>query len=96
MWPLDLFKVSGHSMEPDYEEGVYVLINRLAYLAARPKIGDVIALRHPTDEEKILLKVIDRELPDKNYAVKGFNKADSLNLGSVGRNVILGKAVAKI
>jgi signal peptidase I len=41
-WPV---KVSGESMQPNYEDGQPALINRLAYISHSPKRGDVVGLR---------------------------------------------------
>jgi signal peptidase I len=38
------FEVFDISMQPNYKEGDYILVNRLAYLLDSPKRGDVIAL----------------------------------------------------
>jgi signal peptidase I len=42
LWPV---KISGESMQPNYNDGQPNFINRLAYLSAAPRRGDVVGLR---------------------------------------------------
>jgi signal peptidase I len=41
-WPV---RISGDSMTPNYDDGQANYINRLAYLSASPRRGDVVGLR---------------------------------------------------
>ena len=81
-------------MEPLFKAGDFVVINRLSYLFSQPKPGDIVALRHLKERNKILLKKIKREYPKKGYFVVGINQAnsyDSRTFGPVGKDLILGK-----
>jgi nickel-type superoxide dismutase maturation protease len=88
------FKVVGHSMKPLFKAGDFVVINRLSYLFSQPKPGDIVAVRHPKERNKILLKKIKREYPKKGYFVVGINQSDSHDsraFGLVGKDLIFGK-----
>ncbi|OGY22311.1 MAG: nickel-type superoxide dismutase maturation protease [Candidatus Woykebacteria bacterium GWB1_45_5] len=93
-FPLNKFKVVGHSMEPAFKEGNRILVNRLAYLFSRPKPNDIVAIKHPRERDKILLKIIKMSLPKNQYFVVGINPSDSCdsrNFGSISKDLIFGK-----
>ena len=84
-------------MEPLCKEGDFVLLDKLSYLVFRPKIGDIVVLRHP-QEERLILKYIMEERAENHYSfywVEGLNKegsSDSRSFGWIPRKMILGKA----
>ena len=41
------FLVKGTSMEPNYHDGQYLVVNELAYHVGNPKRGDVVVFKHP-------------------------------------------------
>lgn len=43
---LSRFKISGHSMEPTLLQGQTVLVSNIPYLLFKPKIGDIVLIRH--------------------------------------------------
>jgi signal peptidase I len=91
--PLKRFIIEGHSMEPAFRPGDKVVINRLAYFFAKPKPGDVVALKESGRRGKILLKRIEKD-QDNNYLVVGVNKDDSFDgrkFGSITRKQIIGR-----
>lgn len=49
-----VFGVSGESMEPNFNEGDFVVTNKLAYLSSLPKRGDVVVLEFPADPQSRL------------------------------------------
>jgi signal peptidase I len=94
MFPLSRFKISGHSMEPTFKDGDRVVINRLVYLFSSPKTGDIVALKHPKNGDKILLKKIKKVVAGNQFFVVGENKLDSTDsryFGKVNKGLILGK-----
>ncbi len=97
MWfPIERFKIVGHSMEPFFREGQLVFINRLSYLFRSPKVGDIIALKNPLDGEKTLLKKIEKISSKDKYFVTGLNENDSLDsrtFGPVSKKLIMGKVI---
>ncbi len=41
------YRIAGSSMEPNFSESQFLLVNKLAYLLAEPARGDVIVFHHP-------------------------------------------------
>jgi signal peptidase I len=85
-------------MEPLCKEGDFVFLDRLSYFMFRPRVGDIVIMRHP-HEARLILKYIIKERSDERgfwYWVEGLNKegsSDSRNFGWVTRDLILGKAI---
>ena len=52
------FVVSGASMSPTFASGDYLVVNKLAYLAAMPQRGDIIVFRYPLDPSTYYIKRI--------------------------------------
>lgn len=50
------FFVEGASMEPNYHDGDYLLVDKLSYLAGEPSRGDVIVFRFPQNPDKVFIK----------------------------------------
>jgi signal peptidase I len=49
-------QVDGPSMKPTLHNGEYVIVNRLAYKWAKPRLGEVIVFRFPRDPRKEYIK----------------------------------------
>jgi nickel-type superoxide dismutase maturation protease len=92
-------KVRGKSMEPLCQEGDFILVDKVSYLAFRPRVGDVVVLKHPTEEKRLIVKYITQEKMHGEgslYWVEGLNKkgsSDSRTFGWISRDLILGKAL---
>ena len=41
------YRISGTSMEPNFEESQFLLVNKLAYLLEEPDRGDIVIFHHP-------------------------------------------------
>ena len=50
------FIVSGSSMEPNFQNGQYLIIDELSYHLRQPVRGDVIVLRYPRDTKQFFIK----------------------------------------
>ncbi len=50
------FLVVGSSMEPNFQEGNYLLIDELTYNFRAPKRGEVIVFKYPKNEETFFIK----------------------------------------
>jgi signal peptidase I len=50
------FIVSGSSMEPNYANGQYLIIDELSYRFSEPKRGDVVVIRYPKDRKQFFIK----------------------------------------
>lgn len=52
------FIVSGHSMDPTFADGEYLIVDELSYRFKEPQRGDIIIFRPPTDHKKFYIKRI--------------------------------------
>jgi len=50
------FIVSGSSMEPNFRDGQYLIIDELSYHFHQPSRGDVIVMRYPRDPKQYYIK----------------------------------------
>ncbi len=91
------FKVTDRSMEPSFNEGDFVLVEKFSYLLSRPRENDVVVLRHPHNS-KFLLKRISKTINGAVF-VEGDNKTeseDSRQFGPVSKREIVGKVLVHI
>ncbi len=52
------FFVKGASMEPNYEDGEYLIIDELSYRFREPQRGEVVVFRYPADPKEFFIKRI--------------------------------------
>lgn len=52
------FRTDGQSMDPDFHNGEYVLVNKAAYLFGPPQRGDVVVFNYPLDPHTVFIKRI--------------------------------------
>jgi len=52
------FVVSGSSMFPTFENGDYLIIDKISYKLGNPKRDDVVIFRYPNDQTKFFIKRI--------------------------------------
>ena len=64
------FLVSGSSMEPNFKDGDYLLVDELAYRFREPTRGEVIVFKYPGDHKTYYIKRIIG-LPGERVVVKG-------------------------
>jgi signal peptidase I len=50
------FLVSGSSMEPNFHDGQYLIIDEISYRFHEPQRGDVLVLRYPKDPKQYFIK----------------------------------------
>lgn len=50
------YRIESHSMQPNFYEGEFVLVNKLAYKLGDPARGDVIVFRNPANEDEDYIK----------------------------------------
>lgn len=89
---INLYKVSGTSMEPVFRAGEYVLAEKLSYLWKKPAIGELVIVKSPIDGRKLLKRIA--EIRGNGYFVEGDNKMhsmDSCDFGPVKMSEILAK-----
>ena len=63
------FFVKGASMEPNFEDGDYLLVNEISYRFSAPKRGDVVIFRYPVDPSQFFIKRIIG-LPGETIEIK--------------------------
>lgn len=64
------FRVEGMSMEPNFHDGQFLLINKLAYRLGEPQRGDVIVFRYPLDPSRDFIKRVIA-LPGETVEIRG-------------------------
>jgi signal peptidase I len=50
------FIVSGSSMEPNFTDGQYLVIDEISYRFTEPERGDVLVIRYPKDRKQFFIK----------------------------------------
>ena len=50
------YKIEGQSMQPNFQDGEYLLVNKLTYVLGEPKRGDVVVFHYPKDPERDFIK----------------------------------------
>lgn len=63
------FFVRGASMEPNFEDGQYLIIDELSYRFSEPQRGDVVVFRYPQDPSQYYIKRIIG-LPQEKIEIK--------------------------
>ena len=64
------FRIDGDSMEPNFHDGQYLLINKLAYRFGEPQRGDAVVFRFPRDPSRDFIKRVIG-LPGETIEVRG-------------------------
>jgi len=91
------FKIIGHSMEPQIEDGQSVLVSSISYLFKTPKINDIVAFKDIRNTQ-VLIKRITK-IKNGKYFVLGDNKRDSLDsrkLGFISKDKIIGEVILNL
>lgn len=63
------FFVKGASMEPNFEDGDYILIDEISYRFKDPERGDVVVFRFPEDRSQFFIKRVIG-LPNETIEIK--------------------------
>ena len=50
------FRIDGYSMEPNFHDGQFLIVNKLAYQLDKPQHGDVVVFRYPPDPNRDFIK----------------------------------------
>ena len=93
-FPAGIFKVKDRSMEPGLVSGDFLLVTSAC---GKPKVGDIVVLRHPSKSIYIVKRV--SAINGRKVFVIGDNKdqsEDSRNFGSIDMRSIIGKVVLKV
>ncbi len=76
------YRIENHSMEPNFYEGQFVLVNKMAYRLGEPNRGDVVVFHNPRNTNEDYIKVlidrfrtlIEKDDCHENYQVLTFLK----------------------
>jgi len=79
---LSRFRVIGHSMEPHFYAGDYLIIRKFG----KPRVGDVVAIDY--NDKKMLKRVL--KIDSGKYFLRGDNQHDK-KIYVVSRKQIIGK-----
>jgi signal peptidase I len=63
-------EVSGHSMEPNFQNGDFILTNKIAYKMGDPKRGDIVIFKSPKDKSIDYIKRVIG-LPGETVELRG-------------------------
>jgi len=63
------FYVKGMSMEPNFHDHEYLIIDEISYRFENPKRGDIIVFRYPKDPQEYYIKRVVG-LPDEKIEIK--------------------------
>jgi len=64
------YRIEGQSMEPNFHDGEYLIVNKLAYRLGEYERGDVIVFQYPNDPSKDYIKRIIG-LPGDTVEIRG-------------------------
>ena len=91
-------RVTGPSMRPLLEPNDEVLVDIKAYRQNKPKVGDIVVVRHPHDPNLEMIKRVTEVFAHNRYFLKGDNPAfstDSRSFGAVELNHLLGRVTCR-
>jgi len=84
-------------MSPDYEEGDFVILTTIPFFLKRLKVGDTIIFEHQL-YGKLIKRIASFDPETAEAYVEGTHSEslDSRRLGTIRREVILGKVISHI
>jgi signal peptidase I len=93
---LKIYRVTGKSLEPDYQEGDFVVISKIPFYFRGARPGDVVAFHKAP--YGLLIKRVEYITPAGDLFVLGNHVAstDSLQFGPVRPQDILGKVIGHV
>jgi signal peptidase I len=93
---LRLFKITGKSLEPIYDEGDFVLVSKIPFLVRQPRRGDIVVFRHP--RLGIMIKRVERVTDRRELYVSGTRPSshDSDDFGVIPFTDVIGKVIGSI
>ena len=71
------YRIESHSMEPNFKEGQFILVNKLAYVLGEPERGDVVVFHNPRNNDEDYIKRVialpgdTLEIVDQEVLVNG-------------------------
>ena len=91
---LRLLKISGNSLEPEYQQGDFVLVSKIPLLFSAARPGDVVAFIHHA-HGTMIKRVQSVSADGRSLFVVGAHplSVDSRHFGSIASHSILGKVI---
>ena len=85
MWIAQPFVVSGHSMDPTFSDGQYLIVDEISYILKGAHRGDVVVFRYPNDPSRFFIKRVigmpNEKVEIKNGSVTIYPKDDLKSKG---------------
>jgi signal peptidase I len=93
---IKFLRVTGRSLEPDFQEGDFVVVSKIPLLIRPARRGDVVAFHKPP--YGLLIKRVEYLTHAGALFVLGTHTAsmDSLQFGPIRRQDVLGKVIGHI
>lgn len=87
--------VRGHSMEPTFRDGDFLLVDPRAYRRRNPARGEIVLVGDPRAPGRWLIKRVREVAPDRHFfLVAGDHPAhagEAPRIGRVGRHQLIGR-----
>lgn len=93
------YRIESHSMEPNFYEGEFILVNKLAYRLGTPERGDVLVFHNPNNvDEDYIKRVIglpgdQLEIRDGGVFINGVPLEENYPIHEIPRGVSYGPLV---
>jgi signal peptidase I len=93
---IKILRISGRSLEPDFQDGGYVVVSKLPFYFRRARRGDVVAFNKAP--YGLLIKRVEYLTPAGELFVLGTHAAsvDSLQFGPIRQQEVLGKVIVQV
>ena len=91
---LQLVKVSGKSLLPEYREGDFVLVTKIPFFLRHIRQGDIIVFDHPV--YGLMIKRVEHLIPERDeiYVIGTPEfSVDSRTFGPISWKVLVGKVI---
>ncbi len=94
------FFVNGQSMEPNFYDGDYLIVNEIGYRFDDPKRGDVVIFHYPNDPRQFFIKRIiglpgeKIEIRDNKITIYNKERPDGFTLNElyIPKNIVMSKS----
>ena len=93
------YRIESHSMEPNFYEGQFILVNKLAYRLGAPERGDVLVFHNPKNTDEDYIKRIiglpgdNLEIQDGIVYINGKQLNEIYPIREIPRSVMYGPTV---
>jgi signal peptidase I len=93
------YRIESHSMEPNFYEGQFILVNKMAYRLGSPERGDVLVFHNPNNvKEDYIKRVIGLpgdtlEIHDGKVFINGRELVEKYPINEITRTQVYGPVV---